>query len=163
MVIPTVAYWIESFAQPNIEQPLKQLYERYYPYIVGQIVQQGGSQEDASDIFQEAVLIFIDKVRKDQFRGESSVQTFLSAIARNIWLTEIRTRDRRRKREHVYQDQFEVIEYNPSPMTGLTGESLESTMNLLGEACRKLLIGFYYEKKSMRSYYWSLITKPSKC
>src|SRR5258708_16550160 len=48
----------------------------------------GGSEQDADDIFQEAVVAFIDVVRKGKFRIESNIRTFLSSIPKNCWLND---------------------------------------------------------------------------
>ncbi len=72
-----------------IDNPVKHLYEKYFYVLSSYIEQNQGTREDAEDIFQEVVLIFIDLVQKNKFRGESSVKTFLFAVNRNIWLNEL--------------------------------------------------------------------------
>lgn len=144
-------YIIAALKEVNIEQPVHQLYQSYFETIIDQICANGGNREDGSDIFQDAVLILIEKVKSGQFKGNSSIKTFLSAIARNLWLFELRTRNRRKNRETLYTNledtttgTEEVFFSNKQHL------DLEKIFNEVGENCKKILTGFYYEEKSMK-------------
>jgi RNA polymerase sigma factor (sigma-70 family) len=123
------------------------IYKQYAELISFNVVTMGGSLQDGEDIFQETVVTFIDLVRKGKFRGESSVKTFLVAVARNIWLNELKKKksgDQRAKifetnRGHIENDIMENL--NKREMR----EQLLSLMDRLGESCRKILTLFYYD------------------
>lgn len=151
MVIDSQVDLIEALKQPDIDAPVRQLYDHYFEGIVAQICVNGGTREDGSDIFQDAVLVLIEKVKSGTFRGESSIKTFLSAIARNLWLYELRTRDRRKKREKFFVDSGDTVATASFPLhESGTQEQLVDLFKDIGDACKKILTGFYYEKKSMR-------------
>lgn len=142
---------LTELQQPEIERPVKKLYEQYFEAIVTQICINGGNQEDGADIFQEAVLVLIDKVKTGQFRGDSSIKTFLFAIARNLWLHELRTRSRRNNREQIYMNGEEKMEEPQHSFWEQENISaLEKVMEQVGDPCKKILTGVYYEDKSMR-------------
>jgi RNA polymerase sigma factor (sigma-70 family) len=88
--------------QEDINEPVQFLYQNYYEGVAAMIFSKGGTEEDAADIFQETVLTLVEKVKSNQFRGESSIKTFMIAVAKNLWLHELRTRGRRNKRELNY-------------------------------------------------------------
>lgn len=137
--------------KPDIEQPVQKLYEAYFEMILTQVCVNGGNREDGADIFQEAVLILIDKVKTGQFRGDSSIKTFLSAIARNLWLHEMRTRSRRNNREQMYMTGEEKIDEPTHSLWERDNISaLEKVIEQVGEPCKKILTGVYYEDKSMK-------------
>jgi RNA polymerase sigma factor (sigma-70 family) len=142
---------ISALKQPDIELPVQQLYDHYFEGIIAQICMNGGSREDGADVFQDAVLVLVEKVKTGTFRGDSSIKTFLSAIARNLWLFELRTRERRKKRELRYVSSEETV-ISDSFRFNDTGirEKLMETLTGIGDACKKILTGFYYEKKSMK-------------
>ena len=142
---------IDELKQPEFDQALRALYSLYFENIVSQVVANGGNRDDGADIFQDAILVLVEKVRTGKFRGESSVKTFLSAIARNLWLFELRTRDRRKNREMSYSRSTESgiteIEY------GLQKDNkqyLDELFGQIGAVCKRILQGFYYEEKSMK-------------
>src|SRR3712207_199119 len=66
------------------------LYKAYFPSIAYYIRQNKGNMADAEDIFQEAVIVFLGKIRYGNFRLSSSIKTYLHAIARNFWLKRLR-------------------------------------------------------------------------
>jgi RNA polymerase sigma factor (sigma-70 family) len=66
------------------------LYKCYHPSIEAHIHQNFGSKEDAEDVFQEGIMILLQKVRHENFILTSSLKTYLFAIARNLWLKRLR-------------------------------------------------------------------------
>lgn len=68
----------------------EQLYQRYHPSIATYITQHSGTTADAEDIFQETMIVFLQKTRQADFVLSSSLKTYLFAIARNLWLKRLR-------------------------------------------------------------------------
>lgn len=142
---------ILELKQPNIEAAVKKLYDNYFDGIVAHVCVNGGSKDDGADIFQDAVLTLIEKVKTGQFRGDSSIKTFLSAIARNNWLHELRTRKRRNKRENAYMALEEKLEEPLQPELNKNDANiLYNLLEQIGNPCKRILTGFYYEEKSMK-------------
>ena len=134
-------------SEQAIDNPVKHLYEKYFYVLSSHIEQNHGSREDAEDIFQEAILTFIDLVRKNKFRGESSVKTFLFAVNRNIWFNELKKRGRQLKRNEKFTTGLPDTEAGIDKI--ISGrEARQQIFNIiesLGEICRKILLAFYYE------------------
>jgi RNA polymerase sigma-70 factor (ECF subfamily) len=75
----------------------------------------------------------------------------LSAIARNLWLFELRTRDRRKKREKFYADSSDkIIVENEHFLDRSDRQSLEQIFDQIGATCKRILTGFYFENRSMK-------------
>jgi RNA polymerase sigma factor (sigma-70 family) len=135
-----------------MEAPISYLYNAYFDNLTNFIRVNKGSQQDAEDIFQEMILVFIDLVQKGKFRGESSIKTFLYAIMRNLWLNELKKRNRSLVRDTEYysgedradQDISESIEANEMR------RQVFGLMDKLGEVCKRILVYFYYENLSMK-------------
>jgi RNA polymerase sigma factor (sigma-70 family) len=60
------------------------------------VLNNNGSRDDAADVIQETIVAFIEIVEQGKFRGDSSIKSFLFAITRNVWLTELRKKRQRR-------------------------------------------------------------------
>src|SRR5207342_820733 len=90
-------------SEPIPDEAIKELYRNHYNLTAAYIRQNSGSDQDAEDIFQEVILAFIEILKKDKFRGESSVSTFLYAVTRNIWLNELKKRERSRQRDEIFE------------------------------------------------------------
>jgi RNA polymerase sigma factor (sigma-70 family) len=142
---------VQELQHQDINRPVRYLYEQYFESAAQEIRLKGGSDDDAADIFQEAVLIVIDKVKSGLFKGESSIKTFLLAVVRKLWLYERRTRSRRLVREQKYTDL--EIESNDIPdrrFSIINTDAIKRVFEQVGETCSKILTGVYYEKKSMK-------------
>ena len=77
----------------NLNGAIQFIYHQHAEATSSFIRHYGGSEQDADDIFQEAVVAFIDVVRKGKFRMESNVRTFLASIAKNYWFNELKMVD----------------------------------------------------------------------
>jgi len=93
----TDAELIEAISDgTDLNRAIQFIYRQHAEAISSFIRHYGGSEQDADDIFQEAVVAFIDVVRNGKFRMESNVRTFLASIAKNRWFNELKkTRSRR--------------------------------------------------------------------
>jgi RNA polymerase sigma factor (sigma-70 family) len=128
------------------------IYQQYSDTISSFIIANSGTAQDAEDIFQETVVIFIDLVKKDKFRGDAAVKTFLVAIARNIWLNELKKRERTGIREKRFENSRETNEMDVSQYIAdrEVKQQFHEVLNKLGEPCKKILTLFYYENLSMK-------------
>ena len=68
----------------------KLLYELSFPSVASYVRQNQGNNQDAEDVFQEAIIVLFQKVRNPEFVLSSSLKTYLYAISKNLWLKHIR-------------------------------------------------------------------------
>jgi RNA polymerase sigma factor (sigma-70 family) len=128
------------------------IYQQYAESVQSFIMANSGTPPDAEDIFQETVVTFIDLVKKDKFRGEASVKTFLTAIARNLWLNELKKRARSDVREKAFEHNRDGVELDVSQYIANreVKQQFVAVLDKLGEPCKKLLTLFYYDNLSMK-------------
>lgn len=79
------------------------LYTFYYPSIEKFIRKNSGTAADAKDVFQETILVLLDKVPKSDFILTSSIKTYIMAVATNIWLKRLRAAKRTTSFEIKYE------------------------------------------------------------
>jgi RNA polymerase sigma factor (sigma-70 family) len=136
----------------NPDEAIRHLYRTQYNRTAAYIKQNSGTDEDAEDIFQEVVLVFIELLKKDKFRGESSISTFLYALTRNIWLNELKKRGKARLRDEIFEKGKEKTDMDVSHFI-INREMKAQLMQLvdkLGETCKKILLAFYFENLAMK-------------
>lgn len=102
---------------------------------------------DALDIYQDAIVAFIENLRKgkiDELR--SSPSTYLFAIGKYL----IFQRQKQNKTEAFYEDfsSFDLV-WEEMPEELATENELKKAFQKLGEQCRKVLQLFYYEEKKL--------------
>ena len=144
---------VEAISEKDmLEQAILQLYQDHATITRSFIMGKGGTEQDADDIFQETVVSFIEIVKKGSYRQEASIKTFLVSVAKNIWLNEVKRRERSEFREKQFEygrDQKEVdVSYYISDLE--KKRQLRELVYKLGEPCRKILMLFYYENLSMK-------------
>jgi RNA polymerase sigma factor (sigma-70 family) len=136
----------------NPDAAIRYLYRTQFSMTAAYIRQNSGTDEDAEDIFQEVVLVFIDVLKKGKFRGESSVSTFLYSLTRNIWLNELKKRGRSKLRDEIFEKGKDQTDVDVSHLI-VNREMKSQLMQLvdrLGENCKKILLAFYFENLAMK-------------
>lgn len=126
---------------------VKSIYTDFAPRIETMISRNGGNQQDARDIFQEALLIIWRKSNNPDFQLTSSFYTFLYSICFNLWL-------RRQKKKD--NNTVTISDAGGLQDEGNIQEDLEKNERLqifrrhletLGPECRRLLSMFFAGKK----------------
>ncbi|SDI75116.1 RNA polymerase sigma factor [Mucilaginibacter gossypii] len=128
------------------------MYRNYFAVLSNYVRQNQGSDQDAEDVFQEVIVTFIEIVRKEKFRGESSVKTFLFTLNKYTWLNELKKRSRSLQREERYENERKKEDRDISSF--LIEREAKSLVNdlikRLGDTCKKILTAYYYEGLSMK-------------
>jgi RNA polymerase sigma factor (sigma-70 family) len=65
---------------------LKYVYKQYFPMVRYFIIRNQGSEEDAEDIFQEAVVAVYERVRKKNLTLDCAFKTYFYSVVRHMWL-----------------------------------------------------------------------------
>ena len=124
------------------------LYKFYYPSVRHFICKNNGSEDDAKDIFQETILVLLEKVPKEDFNLTSSLKTYIFAISSNLWLKRLRDSNKLVKTElglyEKYLTDYEEAEVNPS-----FGNRLARIYRKITGKCRTLLHAIYYDEKNI--------------
>ncbi|MEM8966042.1 MAG: sigma-70 family RNA polymerase sigma factor [Bacteroidota bacterium] len=147
---------IEAILHSNSLDPIvRHLYRTNFDSVASYIRSNSGNDEDAEDFFQEAIVVFINIVRKGNFRGDSSIKTFLYSIARNLWRNELKRQNRALMRETNYYEQSEKEEQGiqDSISENEVKNQLLDLLEKLGDNCKKILLMFYYENLPMKEIF----------
>ncbi len=137
---------------PTPENAIVFLYTHHFENLRFYIQQNQGSFQDAEDIFQEVIVAFIELVQKNKFRGEASIKTFLYSINKNMWLNELKRKDRAIVRETNFETGKQITDSGIDDMIAGREARLQMLriMDKLGELCKKILLAFYYDNVSMK-------------
>jgi RNA polymerase sigma factor (sigma-70 family) len=87
---------------------LKYVYRQYFPMVRYFIIRNQGSEEDAEDIFQEAMVAVCQRVKKKNLNLDCAFKTYLYSVVRHMWLQYL---DRNRiQYEFSDMDEFLMLE-----------------------------------------------------
>lgn len=132
---------------------LSQIYALYFPAISSFVVQNNGSEEEAKDVFQEAVVLLYDKIKQGDFVLKSKLQTYLYAVSRNIWLKQLRDKNTNYNTTDISDYKNELVEEGRDEdmeKRQLEFEKMDSALERLGNPCQEILTSFYIKEKSMQ-------------
>ncbi|MEL6923563.1 MAG: sigma-70 family RNA polymerase sigma factor [Bacteroidota bacterium] len=73
-------------------ESVRQLYDMALPAVIRWVRENNGSEADARDIFQEAVLALFRKLEGGELVLSCTLKSFVRIMCRNLWLTRIRNR-----------------------------------------------------------------------
>ena len=135
-----------------MDDSIRSLYRDHFDKLTRYILANNGSQQDAEDIFHETIVSFIELVKKDKFRGESSIGTFLYSMNRHAWLNELKRKGRALLREEKFEMNMDRGEADKLQQMAY-GEEKQEIARLvasLGDTCKKILLLFYYEERTMK-------------
>jgi len=131
------------------DDALVMIYQQNRKAIVSLVVKNNGSNDDAEDVLQDAVIILWERVRSGRFEYTAKLSTFLFAIAKNVW-----SRKRARKhREMATEFTDDVLESDDvsqleSMVESERSKTVASALDELGDPCKTLLLLYYWEEKS---------------
>lgn len=69
---------------------LRQIYAEYFPGVIKYLCKSGGTEEDAKDIFQDAIIVVFLKAKKDPYFLKASFNSFISKVCRYLWMKHLR-------------------------------------------------------------------------
>jgi len=138
------------------DEVLNQLYRRYFPMVLHFITTNNGSEDDAKDIYQEAIVILYEKVRGGSLELYCQLKTYIYSVSRRLWLKQLAQRNRYMVRDieipagedfagQQLDDDF-IDHEERDRQFNLMADSLAR----LGEPCRTLLEDFYIQHLSMQ-------------
>ena len=120
--------------QAGDDHAFKELVKRYQQRVAAIVIGMLGDRPEADDVGQETFIRFYDSIKK--FRGDSSVGTYLTRIAMNLSLNEIK----RRKRRSLFFQRQNENDYNISDHTDANSDF--ENKELMQRALQKLDTNF---------------------
>lgn len=133
---------IQQIQSGNRERAFKELYN-YFPKVEALILKSGGSKDDTSDIFQEALILLFRKLQKSDFVLTSSVETYLYSVCRFMCYDQNRA-NAKQVDWQASLDQSEEDEIAELFREEEKYQLAESALKTLGEKCLEILKMFYH-------------------
>jgi RNA polymerase sigma factor (sigma-70 family) len=129
---------------------LEALYKEFFPIARKIVIKNNGQEADAEDIFQEAIIILLEKSRSGSFHLECRLKTYLYSVCRHLWLKRLNGQSGQLPLSEVLEDTVpvnaEVEEYEKKDQEYAM---MHEALTQLGEPCKTLIENYYLHKKSM--------------
>ncbi|SMD35905.1 RNA polymerase sigma factor, sigma-70 family [Reichenbachiella faecimaris] len=124
------------------EEALDYLYKKHYKMMTRIVLNNNGSEDEAKDVFQDALLVFWQKAVSGKLVLTSKISTYIYSICLNLWRKEL-DRKSRHSSEEVEQSIYQDYEKNERI------KIITDCINQLGDTCRRILTYHYFDGLSM--------------
>ena len=139
--------------KPALEsQVLKYLYSTTDRSLREFIIANNGDHAMADDILQDAIIVWYEKVKNQEFRLQTTISGYIYTVGKYIWY------NKQRKEKHVVKkvtteeipSEMEHMEIDFELFTVDKTAFVKELLNEVGAACKKILTESIYMKKSMQ-------------
>ncbi|WP_223648358.1 RNA polymerase sigma factor [Hymenobacter psoromatis] len=139
---PSPAAKLRQDLLANRERALAQLYRHAFPLVRRHVCQQGGSAQDAQDVFQDALVVLYEQAVSGTLVLTASASTYVLGIGRHLWHHE--QRRRARLPHEPLPDDFAPLAAEEVEDSTEPAFAVRDYVAQLGEKCRSILLAFYY-------------------
>ncbi len=73
----------------NNKDAIEAIYRDNYNLIQNLIINNNGTEDDARDIFQEALIVLYEKSKTDTFELNCQIRTYIYSVSRRLWLKKL--------------------------------------------------------------------------
>jgi len=135
----------------NSEDTLNKLYKAYYPMVLQFILNNNGDEDDAKDVYQEAIIVLYNKIKEGNFELSSKLKTYIYSVCRRIWLKKLSHNSKKAGNITDYEDVL-IVEEDLEDHEGkdLQFVKMQSALDHLGEPCKTIIQDFYIHNLSMQ-------------
>lgn len=126
-----------SDQQTRRQELFIRLYKSAFPAVAKYISRMGGSFDEAKDVFQDALVVYYEKVvvAASPLNNDTG---YLVGVAKNLWLKRYRQSNHNVSLDNV--DLYDEAQENPA------GNRLIRFLATAGSKCMELLKSFYYDQ-----------------
>ncbi|MFA0964638.1 RNA polymerase sigma factor [Roseivirga sp. BDSF3-8] len=124
------------------ERALDYLYKKHYRMMVRMIISNNGTEQEAQDIYQDALIVFWQKAASGELVLTSKISTYLYSICLNLWRKEL---DRKSRLSNEEKDGEEYMDNDREERVRIIHDCIAQ----LGDTCQKLLTLYYFDGLSM--------------
>src|SRR3954469_22396747 len=117
------------------EKALEFLYKKYYRMMTKLVITNSGTEDEARDVYQDALIVFWQKATSGNLVLTSKMSTYVYSICQNLWRKEL---DRKKRLSNEEKDTAVSLDLDGPEREKIIARCMEQ----LGETCRKVLM--YY-------------------
>jgi RNA polymerase sigma factor (sigma-70 family) len=128
---------------------LRQLYKEHYPMVLNLVLTNSGTEQEAKDVFQEAIIHFYERLQQAEFVLTCKIKTYLYAVSRRLWLKRLAEQKKQIRVDEA--DRFPEVDEAMVELerTEQNFQTMDKALITLGEPCRTLVEDYYLRGLTM--------------
>ena len=76
------------------DKVLNWLYDKYLPLVKSYVLNNSGSSEDVSDVFQDSIIVLYKQITGNELKLSTDLKGYFFGIARNVWSVQLRRKQK---------------------------------------------------------------------
>lgn len=135
----------------NSVDALNKLYVAYFPMVLQFILNNNGDEDDAKDVYQEAIIVLYNKIKSGSFELSSKLKTYIYSVSRRIWLKKLAQHSKKTSNISDFEDVLVVEEdMEQHEQKDMQFDKMKVALESLGEPCKTIIEDFYINNQSMQ-------------
>lgn len=135
----------------NSVEALNKLYVAYFPMVLQFILNNNGDEDDAKDVYQEAIIVLYNKIKSGSFELSSKLKTYIYSVSRRIWLKKLSQQSKKTNNIADFEDVLVVEEdMEQHEQKDMQFDKMKTALESLGEPCKTIIEDFYINNQSMQ-------------
>lgn len=129
----------ELIRQGKDREVVPLLYKKVFPLVEKTILKNSGKKEDASDVFQDALMTFYKQIMKGTFDPKYKVFGYLYRLSLNFWINKVKKESRIQLKEDIMEEAGEMNGITAEPALTVEQNVIDSLFSMIGDKCKELL------------------------
>jgi RNA polymerase sigma factor (sigma-70 family) len=128
---------------------LRQLYKTHYPMVLNLVLTNSGNEQEAKDVYQEAIIHFYERLQQAEFVLVCKIKTYIYAVSKRLWLKRLAEQKKQIRME--MEDGFAGIEQEMFDLESKEKnfQAMDKALYTLGEPCRTIVEDYYLHNLTM--------------
>ena len=124
---------------------LNYVYNRFFDSLKSFVLSNNGSKEDAFDLFQDAIMVVLEKIRKDDLKLTVKFSTYFYGVYKLIWLNVLRDRRNSILVKSDFENELRVFSIDEIKEIERLGEKekiiriYQTSFKMLSKECQKMI------------------------
>lgn len=125
------------------------LYIEHFEMVNRFVRNNSGQTADAEDLFQDTMIVLIQKLQQDDFELTASMKTYIMAISKNIWFKKLRNNYIETEFSEVQDQQFCDEIDNAIEEEKSFKDKLQTLIHQISQHCQGLIHDMFFKEKSI--------------
>jgi DNA-directed RNA polymerase specialized sigma24 family protein len=123
------------------------LYKNHFVMVSRFVIKNSGTALDAEDVFQDTMLVLVEKLRQDDFVLTASIKTYIMAISKHLWFKKLRSASRELEFTDVHNSKLlQEIEFSIE-QEKTYWDKLQFYMTKITDHCSRLMHDMFFKNK----------------
>jgi RNA polymerase sigma factor (sigma-70 family) len=127
------------------DKVLNWLYDNYLQSVRSYVLNNSGSEEDVSDVFQDSIIVLYTQILENNLNLTTDLKGYFFGIARNVWNAHLRKKHRTTELKTDHIDDEDMEEINDLILEKITSRAFQKLKPDQQEVLKLFSEGYSYE------------------